>query len=160
MILQWLITFIINSFNKQPEIKNQTTVEIIDSVIKHFNGLTINQSFNKFMVYKLPCKSYKDLKSIVAGFIVTMENLETPKTIKLQTIEYEEINYTSYFKKGLSAVYTRSEVKADIFNILNKLKFQLELLNEIKDESYSYYSSRSEIIIGHCVNILEILTHE
>lgn len=160
MILQWLTAFLMNCFNKQPEITEQTTIEMIDTLLIHFKGMPVNKTFNRFMSYEFPCKTYRDYKAIVGDFFVSMEYLKTPKTLKLQTIKYNEVNYFVYFKRGLNDVYAREDAKAEMVTMLNKLRKLLSSVQSSQPENYSYYSSRSEIIIAHCVNILETLTHE
>lgn len=160
MVLQWLSMFLTNCFNKQPEVIEQTTLEMIDSLLIHFKKMPVNKTFNKFMSYELPCKTYRDYKSIVGDFFISMEYLRTPKTIKLQTIKYNDVNYFVYFKRGLNDVYTRDDAKAEMVTMLNKLRKLLSSVQSSQPENYLYYSSRSEIIIAHCVSILEILTHE
>ncbi len=160
MILQWLCLLLINCFNKQPEIKDQTTIEIIDSVIKHFNKLPTNSKIHTFLIYNLPCSSFGVFKTIVKDFLITMEYLETPKTIKLQTITYEDTSYIKYFKKAVTDVHTREDVKKEILYILSALKNHLNIIANSQPDYYHYYSSRCDLIIGHCVCILETLTHE
>lgn len=160
MILQWIACFIIHTFDSKQPIRDLNTVEIIDSVIEHYSVLELNPKTHPFIVYSLPMKSFYAFKELVKKFISAIEYSETPKFLNLITIANEENGYIKYFKRAPKGFLNREQARVEVLALLKTIKRHLELISKTNSEDYTYYSSRAEIIISHCVSILEVLTHE
>lgn len=160
MILQWIACFIVHTFNQKPPIRDLDTVEIIDNLIEHYRVMELHSITHGFLLYNLPMKDFKTFKELIREYINVLEYTETPKLLKLLTINYEEVRYSAYFKKNPKGYLSRDKVREELFDLLDTIKKLLSALKENKNDSYDYYSARANIIISHSVSILEALTHE
>jgi len=150
--------YILGLFNtNEPEIKDLSSIEIIDSLITHYKFLGCVDPVTKFTVYNLPCSSFSNFTNVIYEFIEEIEKQTTSSFTKFNTVKFNEELYIRYFKMG-NRFYTREEATRSLITILERLGKALYTVE--KSELKFYYDSRAYIILEFTVLLLQALHNE